>query len=159
ADMERLRTQLGTVQDRIESLQVQGDSPGFLKIFSAAQTPQTPASNGLKKKLAILIAFAGFMCIAIPIALEELDQRIFYSADVERVLGFRPVGIVLERDSSTKEFAEEHFRRLIHGIHRGVVQQRAKIIVFTSVKAPGSTHKLVAEIGHALVARGFKAVV
>ncbi|MBV9742378.1 MAG: hypothetical protein JO099_01330 [Acidobacteriia bacterium] len=158
-DIDRVRTHLTTVQSRIDNLTSEGDSPGFLRIFSLAKMPLEPIKSTFSKRLALMAAFAFFLSVAVPVGLDQMDQRILGPRDVERVLGFRPLGMMIQSDATTKEFAQEYFRRLIHSIDRTIVKQGSKSIVFTPVAESGAARMLVSEIGRSLVAQGLKTVI
>ena len=59
----------------------------------------------------------------------------------------------------TLAFADEHFRRLVNGIQRGMAAQEAKCIVLTPLSDARNSGSLVTDIGRALLARGLKTVI
>jgi succinoglycan biosynthesis transport protein ExoP len=134
-------------------------TPEFLHLFSAAQMPLEPNKNESKKALIALLGLAAFLSVVTAVAMDLVDQRILSASEVRRVIGFPPVGMVIEWDMGTRAFAEEHFRRLINGIQRGIAAQGAKTIVFTPLAHSRTPGFLVTDIGRSLVARGMKTVI
>ena len=128
-------------------------------MFSTAQTPIEPKKSDAKKILGALLGLALFLSIAVAVAMDLIDQRIVSPAEVKRAIGFPPVGIVLEQTHGTLAFADEHFRRLVNGIQRGMASQEAKCIVLTPLSDARNSGSLVSDIGRALLARGLKTII
>jgi uncharacterized protein involved in exopolysaccharide biosynthesis len=159
-DIDRLRRDLSAVTTRLSEMNLgENDPSNYLRMFSAAQPPIEPKKANAKKMLAVLFGLALFLAIAIPLALDLIDQRIVSPAEVNRAIGFQPVGVILEPNVKTKAFAEEHFRRLVNGIQRGMAGQAAKCVAITRLNHAGNSHYLVNEIGKALQERGLKTVI
>ena len=106
-----------------------------------------------------LLGMAIFLAIAIAVAIDMIDQRIMSPAEVKRAIGFPPVGIVLEQAPGALAFADEHFRRLVNGIQRGIAAQEAKCVVLTPLSDARNSGSLAIDIGRALLARGLKTVI
>jgi Mrp family chromosome partitioning ATPase len=85
-----------------------------------------------------------------------LDQTVRDTTAVEHVFGFSPAGLVLERRSFTKDFATEHFLRLISGIERARQNFQARTFVFASLKPGGGTTRLVEDIARELKSQGVR---
>ena len=157
-EIERLRRSLGQVTTSIE-LALQETAPGSLRIFSAAQPPMGPSKSSLQRLLAILAALATVSSLALCVALDLIDQRIFSPDEVKRSVGFTPVGLLLEHNPETEAFAEEQFWRLVNGIQRAIAVNDAKSIVFTPLRFARNPQTLVADIARALTSCGLKTMV
>jgi uncharacterized protein involved in exopolysaccharide biosynthesis len=158
-DIERLRRDQSALTSRIGELKTGDSAPGYLRMFSAAQTPIEPVKTNAMKILGGLTGLALLLAIGLTVGMDLIDQRIVSPSEVKRAIGFPPVGLVLERTHGTMAFAEEHFRRLVNGIQRGMAAQDAKCIVVTPLKHARTPGSLVTDIGRALVERGFKTVI
>ena len=158
-DIDRLRRDQIAISSRIDELRTGEIDSGYLRMFSSAQTPIEPKKSDTKKILGVLLGLAVFLSIAVAVAMDLIDQRIVSPAEVKRAIGFPPVGIVLEQANGTLAFADEHFRRLVNGIQRGMAAQEAKCIVLTPLSDARNSGSLVTDIGRALLARGLKTVI
>lgn len=158
-EVDRLRRQQGAITSQIDALNIPGDSAGYLRIFSAARTPLEPTKSDSKKLFVAVLGMALLLSVGTAVAMDLFDQRIFVPAEVKRALGFPPVGIVLDEGSGSFAFAEEHFRRLVNGIQRGVAAQKAKSIVLTPVCLDRTPDTLLTDIGRVLVARGVRTAI
>jgi receptor protein-tyrosine kinase len=135
------------------------DPSSYLRMFSAAQTPIEPKKASTKKVLGVLFGLAFFLAIALPVAVDVIDQRVVSPAEVKRAIGFPPVGLVLQPAVATRAFAEEHFRRLVNGIQRGMAAQGAKCVVITPLDDARNPASLVTDLAAALRVRGLKTVI
>ncbi|HWE53381.1 MAG TPA: hypothetical protein VG273_26545 [Bryobacteraceae bacterium] len=158
-EIDRLRRQENAIHTQMDALNMPGDSTGYLRIFSAARTPLEPNKSNSKKLLFVVLGVALCLGIGTVVAMDLIDQRVNSPADIKRAIGFPPVGMVLESTHRTAAFCEEHFRRLVNGIQRGVAAQGAKSIVLTPLRHSRTPASLVTEIGRVLVARGLKTAV
>jgi hypothetical protein len=158
-DIDRLRRDQIAISSRIDELRTGEIDSGYLRMFSTAQTPIEPKKSDAKKILGALLGLALFLSIAVAVAMDLIDQRIVSPAEVKRAIGFPPVGIVLEQTHGTLAFADEHFRRLVNGIQRGMASQEAKCIVLTPLSDARNSGSLVSDIGRALLARGLKTII
>ena len=158
-DIDRFRRDQIAISSRIDELRTGEVDSGYLRMFSTAQTPIEPKKSDTKKILGALLGLAIFLSIALAVAMDWIDQRIVSPDEVKRAIGFPPVGIVLEQVHGTLAFADEHFRRLVNGIQRGMAAQEAKCIVLTPLSDARNSGSLVTDIGRALVARGLKTVI
>lgn len=158
-EIDRLRRQQAAISGQIDTLKMPGDAAGFLRIFSAARTPLEPNKSNSKKLLFAVLGVALFLAVGTSVGFDLADQRILAPAEVKRAVGFLPVGIVLDRTPATLAFDEEHFRRLVNGIQRGMSALGARNVVLTPVRRTRTPGTLVADIGRVLVARGLKTAI
>jgi capsular polysaccharide biosynthesis protein len=156
ADIERLRGHLRDVQEHIDTLNLQAETPGFLSIFSVAQRPLQPLKNQKQKALGTLLALALALSILFPVTIDALDSRVHNPVSVEHILGFLPVGMTIAKKPGKEEFAEEHLRRIASGIQRAIARG-AKTVLLTPLKS-GVPSALANEIARVLKERGFRPV-
>lgn len=154
ADIERLRTHLRDVQEHMDALNLQADTPTYLSIFSVAQLPLTPLKDQKRKAMGALLALALVLGLCVPVILDASDTRIHSPASVERIVGFLPLGVTVERTPGREEFAEEHLHRLATGIQR-CVARGARTVLLTPLKV-GLPDTFADDIANVLIARGFR---
>jgi polysaccharide biosynthesis transport protein len=158
-DIQRLRVDQSAISSRIDELRMGDNAPGYLRMFSAAQTPIEALKTNVKKFLGALFGVALFLAVALAVAKDLIDQRLQSPSEVKRAIGFPPVGIILEHARGTLSFADEHFQRLVNGIQRGMAAEEAKCLVLTPLSSAHNPPSLVTDIGRALLARGLKTAI
>jgi capsular polysaccharide biosynthesis protein len=157
-EITRLRGSLGAANTAIE-MTMQESAPRSLRLFSSAQTPLGPSKSNLESSVAIMMMLALACSIALCVAVDLADQRIFSPSEIKRSIGFGPVGLILEPTPETEAFADEHFWRLVNGIRRAIAVHDAKSIVFTPLRFARNPETLVADVARALSASGLKAAI
>lgn len=149
-EIEGLQKASSAVAGRIRDLELESSSPGAIHISSMALTPLNPETSKLKIYLLGLILFSFACAIAAPIAMDLLDNRIFTAQDVERVMGFHPLGVLLDNCEFRKEIAGEYYLRLAAGIDHAVRNSGARVFLFTSPSHGSGTSTIVRELSDKL---------
>lgn len=157
-EIERLRGQRNSIDDRLKFLTLEGSAPGFLRLFSAAETPEKPARGQRKLLFAVILGFALALCVAIPLSMEALDTRMRNPSRVERTLGFPPIGMLVAGPGEASPFADEHRTRLIDGLERAHQTTMARTFLVTSVVPRSGSAKVARILADGLCRRGFRAV-
>jgi Mrp family chromosome partitioning ATPase len=153
-EIERARKRLESIEDRINFLSLERRAPGFVRVFSKAQTPDTPVKGGRAKLFAMFLAAALVMGLIAPLAVDFLDPRMHSPADVANVLGFAPLAWLLDKKDSGDVFAREQIYRLANRLAQDREQNHSRIFAFTSVKARGGATTIVTETAAALTHLG-----
>jgi uncharacterized protein involved in exopolysaccharide biosynthesis len=135
ADIARIQEHLTRVESQLEDISLRNSTGGAMRVFSSAQPPEWPLKSQRMKALATVFAAALFFGLALPVALDLLDSRIYDPASIERILGFPVVGMTISRTPKIEAFADEHLRRLIAGIERGIAEG-ARTVLLTGLKQP-----------------------
>ncbi len=135
ADIARIQDHLTRVESQLEEISLRNSTGGSMRVFSSAQPPEWPVKSQRMKALATVFAAALFLGLALPVALDLLDSRIYDPASIERILGFPVVGMTIARTPKIEAFADEHLRRLIAGIERGIAEG-ARTVLLTGLKQP-----------------------
>jgi succinoglycan biosynthesis transport protein ExoP len=158
AEVNQLRGRGIAVAGRIADLEVEARSPRSVRMFSEAVTPSWPVKGG-RKKLALLSGFLSiFLAAAAMVLAEHIGQKIRNAHDLESILGFSPVGQLLEDTSVDREFAHEQFLRFVAGIERARRDVNARTILLTSLRLQEDTSFLMGELGRELRSRGLDVV-
>jgi uncharacterized protein involved in exopolysaccharide biosynthesis len=135
ADINRIQEHLTRVEGQLEEINLRNSTGGSMRVFSSAQPPEWPLKSQRMKALATVFAAALFLGLALPVGLDMLDMRIYDPASVEKILGFPVVGMTIARTPKIEAFADEHLRRLIAGIERGIAEG-ARTVLLTGLKQP-----------------------
>ncbi len=154
SEVERLRRQLATVEDRVDLMQLESFAPGFIHLVAPAAAPAGPMPPRLGKWIALFVLAAVGLAVGVPALVDSLDSTVRCPADVARVLhGFELLGIP-ERGSRTEHLVHDQVRRLALAIDRERRTHRKRRFVFTSAKPGGGTTELVLELANELGAVG-----
>lgn len=153
-DAEQARKRLDSIQQRIDFLSLEKNAPGFVRLFSAARVPLTPAKGGRRKFFAVFCALGFLLAFITPIGVDMADPRLHSIMDVERLLGFPVFAWLMEKKEAGPEFAREQILRLATRISQEQQTNNSTIFAFTSVKAQGGTSTLVIETARALTVLG-----
>jgi capsular polysaccharide biosynthesis protein len=156
-DIARIQDHLNRVNGDIEQLNLRSASEGALRVFSVAQAPTVPLKNQRFKALAITFAMALVLALGLPVVLDMADSRIYDPATIERILGFPVVGMTIVRTSKTEPFADEHLRRLVAGIERGIAEG-ARTVLLTGLKQ-SVPQSVIADLSRSLTDRDIDVVV
>jgi uncharacterized protein involved in exopolysaccharide biosynthesis/Mrp family chromosome partitioning ATPase len=131
ADMLRLRARYATVDEQLHNLTLQDSVPGAVHLSVAAVAPSFPSISGVLK-IALPLAFGGVILgLLAALIANNLDNKIYIAADVERVLGFAPMAVLPDFNQVTDGVAEEHLLRLSASIEYARQQGHLKSCIFT----------------------------
>lgn len=159
-EIVRARSLLDKMGDRIDFLEIETGAPGWLRLVERARRPEIPISGG-RKKLAILFAFGGiFLGLGVAVGVDFLDRRVRVPNQLTPLLGFPPLGWVLEGESeSTRSFIRDQVRRIASALERDRRASGTRAVLMTGVKPGGGVTTLALEIGRELQELGIPAVV
>jgi hypothetical protein len=87
---------------------------------------------------------------AVPVGIDSFDSRIHTAEDIERVVGFHPIGVLLDTDEFSDEVAEEYYFRLAAGIDNAVRNAGARSFLFTSPSRGAGTSTVVKRLSEEL---------
>ncbi|MGD0097325.1 MAG: hypothetical protein ABSB60_12580 [Terracidiphilus sp.] len=149
-EIDSLQKAYSAVDDRIRDLELESSSPGSIHVSSTALTPLNPEASKLKLYLLALGLFSFVCAIAAPVAMDLLDNRIFTARDVEQVVGFHPLGVLLDSCEFRREIAGEYYLRLAAGIDHAVRSSGARVFLFTSPSHSSGTSTVVRELSEKL---------
>ena len=149
-EIESLQKNIEAVNDRIRDLELESSSPGSVHVSTKALTPASPEHSTLPY-YALALLLTSFGCAsAIAIGIDFFDSRIYMAEDIERVLGFHPIGILLDTNEFFEEAAEDYYFRLAAGIDNAVRNAGAQIFLFTSHAHGAGTSTIVRRLSEEL---------
>jgi succinoglycan biosynthesis transport protein ExoP len=158
SEIDRIQRDYALVESRIENLSLEGESPGSVHLFSSAIPPSGPEkSKGIYYYggLLLLSLIAG---VAAAFIAEAVDPHVYTSGDVRRVVGFPPIGVLLNTTEFGAEVQKEYFLRLASGLDQAYRRAGARTFVFPSMGRT-STRELVQLVGSELAASGLHVLV
>ena len=150
ADIVDLQKSLSAIGDRIRELQVDSSSPGSVYLSSAAMIPLGPVPN--KFALAVVILFlasVGFS-VVVAVAIDFFDPHLYNADDVKQVMGFAPLGVLLDHDQFSPEVSQQYLLRLAAGIHHAVRASGARTFLFTATEPESGTTTVVEKLAKQL---------
>ncbi|MGA3106231.1 MAG: hypothetical protein ABSD53_17255 [Terriglobales bacterium] len=151
-EMERARKRLEAIEDRVGFVEQEGRAPGFARLFSLARRPIVPQSGGRKKPLLILLIVAAALSLAGPLAIDFLNPRLLSPNEVEKLLGFSPIGFTCL--STASRAPHDSVDRLAAAIEREFTRNGSRSFVFAPVNLACSVAEPVADIARELEALG-----
>jgi hypothetical protein len=158
AEIDRLLANQTVINNRIQDLILEGETPGSIHLFSSA----LPVSGPVKRK-AFLAYGAVFLFslgagVAAALLKDKLDPHIYTSMDVRRLVGFPPIGLLLSPTEFSPDLRREYFLRLAGGLDQAHRRTGARTFVFPSVGRK-SSRDIVEQLGAELSANGLRVLV
>jgi uncharacterized protein involved in exopolysaccharide biosynthesis len=154
----RIQALLGVVEKRIQDVALEGDSPGSVHLFSSALPPGGPVQRKTTMAYGALLFASLVSGLAAAFLADKLDPHIYTSLDVRRLVGFPPIGLLLNRAEFSPEMQKEYFLRLAGGLDQAHRRTGARTFVFPSVGRRSSS-EIVERLGAELAANGLRVLV
>ncbi|MDX2034415.1 MAG: AAA family ATPase [Blastocatellia bacterium] len=160
AEIDRQQKRLAALDDRSDFFKLEANAPGWVRLVTPARQPDLPMKGGKKKFLAIFLVLAVVLGAAVPIVIDLLDPRLYVAGQLQKMLGFPPVGWILDRsDPQARDFAEDQLVRLATNLNRDRLANGTRVIAFTSTKTGEGVSTLSLDLACALTSLGLRAVV
>jgi uncharacterized protein involved in exopolysaccharide biosynthesis/Mrp family chromosome partitioning ATPase len=137
ADILRLQQSFATVDAQFRNRSLEDAASGSVHLAAAAVPSLHPAQSE-RTRTALIIAIAGLLLgVIAAVVVQRLDTRVYIPADVERVIGFAPMGILPEMGEVSSAVADEHFQRLAAAIDQAHQQGTLTSCILTGT-GPGA---------------------
>ena len=156
ADVERLQTRYNAVDERIGNLELESSSPGSVHLFQPARPPLGPEPSKAHRMLLMLFPVSILLGIAAAVLFDLLDPHLYTGGDVESVMGFSPVGVLLDDREVTQLVYDECALRLAAGIDHAAHAAGVRTFVVTGVTSGAGTTTIVGHLGSTLAKLGRK---
>ncbi|MBB5056553.1 capsular polysaccharide biosynthesis protein [Granulicella aggregans] len=158
SEVDRLLAMEGVVETRLQNVSLEGDSPGSVRLFSAA----LPPNGAVKRKTAIAYGALLIACLlsgfAAAFIADAVDPHIYTSRDIRKVVGFPPIGLLLSDSEFSPDIQREYFLRLAGGLDQAHRRTGARTFVFPSVGRSNSS-TIVERLGAELSSNGLRVLV
>jgi Mrp family chromosome partitioning ATPase/uncharacterized protein involved in exopolysaccharide biosynthesis len=156
SDIGQARSELDKVRERINYIEVESTSFGFLRLVTPALEPDLPFGPGRKKLLLMTLAAALAAAIVAPILRDLLDRRVHTVNDAQRLMGIVPAGWQVRlSDAASHVFGDEQLRRMAAALLRSRQTSGRHVFGFSGCKAGAGTTSLVLELGFTLRQLGY----
>jgi uncharacterized protein involved in exopolysaccharide biosynthesis len=149
-DIARILGSQAVIDNRIQGLELEGDTPGSVRLFSAALPPTGPLKRKTQIAYAALLFASLFSGALAALIVDSLDPHIYTSRDIRRLVGFPPIGLLLD--------PREYFLRLAGGLDQAHRRTGARTFVFPSI-GPTSSRSIVEQLGVELAGNGLRVLV
>jgi polysaccharide biosynthesis transport protein len=149
-EIDSLQKSLEAIDNRIRDLELESSSPGSIHVSTKAQTPAKPERSKLPIYALAVLMFSLAVATAVPVGMDLLDHRIYTPRDIESVVGFHPIGVLVDEDRFPGEVAGEYYFRLAAGIDHAVRTSGARIFLFTSATHGAGTSTVVRKLSEQL---------
>ena len=149
-EIDSLQKSLDAINNRIRDLDLESSSPGSIHVSTKALTPTSPEKSKLPVFALALLMISLTIATAIPVGMDFLDHRIYTPRDIEQVVGFHPIGVLVDEDRFPGEVAGEYYFRLAAGIDHAVRSSGARIFLFTSAAHGAGTSTVVRKLSEQL---------
>jgi Mrp family chromosome partitioning ATPase len=121
-----------------------------------ARTPKAPLPSKAKKLGPVLVPVALLLGVFSAVLIDLLDPRIYSGVDIERILGFTPIGIIFDNREVAMQVFDESSLRMAAGIDQATRTAGVRTIVLTSVHPGTGTTSIVENLGSTLAKLGRK---
>jgi Mrp family chromosome partitioning ATPase len=155
-DITRLQARYAEVDDRISNLELESSSPGSIHLFAPALPPVDPEPSKARFLIPALFPISILMGIAIAVLLDFFDPHVHNGSDMEALLGFAPIGVLLDDRDITQRVFDECTLRLAAGIDHAVRVSSARTFVVTAASNGAGTTSIVQSMGSTLARLGHK---
>jgi polysaccharide biosynthesis transport protein len=152
---ESHRKAISEIDDRIDMVRLQTQSPGVASLELPAQLPDKPEGGKRKEILALSIVLAVLLSIALPTLVDLTDTRIKSSRELERILQMPVLGSIPGSDSQSPR---ETLRRIALGILRERRRAGTRVFVITAVGEMAGTSSLTLALSNELTELGASTV-
>jgi len=149
-EVDSLQKASDAIGSRIRDLELESSSPGSIHMSTMAQTPLMPESSRLPIFLLALSVFSLACAVAVPVSIDQFDSRLYTAEDVERVVGFPALGVLLDDREFSKDLVDEYYFRLAAGIDHAVRNSGARTFLFTSTAHGSGTSTVVITLAETL---------
>jgi succinoglycan biosynthesis transport protein ExoP len=158
AEIDRLQARYTQVDDRIDNLELESNSPGTAHIFSAAMKPIEPEPSKVKSFAPALIPIIFLIGLCAAIIVDYLDPRVYTTEDLEGVLGFHPIGSLFADKDVTQLVFDECVLRLAAAVDHSTRVAGLRTFVVTPTDESGQTASVIENLAHALAGLGRKVI-
>ena len=150
ADTENLQKALAAIDERMRQLAVDSGAPGSIHLLSPAMLPTGPNKNKTVLLAVILLFFSVGASVGSAVALDYFDPHVYGAEDVKQVMGFPPLGMLLDHDHFSAEVSQQYLLRLAAALHHVVRASGARTFLFTATEPESGTTTLVEKVARQL---------
>ena len=150
ADTENLQKELAAIDERMRQLAVDSGAPGSIHLLSPAMVPTGPNKNKTVIIAVLLLLLSVGASVGSAVAMDYFDPHIYGADDVKQVMGFPPLGMLLDHDHFSAEVSQQYLLRLAAAVHHAVRASGARTFLFTATEPESGTTTLVEKVARQL---------
>jgi hypothetical protein len=148
--IDSLQKAYDAIDDRIRELELESSSPGSIHVSTKALTPSDAEPSRLRLfALPLFILILG-TAVTTAVWIDLMDSRIYTPQDIERVIGFHPLGVLVDESEFRQEISDEYYFRLAAGVDHAVRNSGVRTFLFTSPAHGGGTSTVVRRLNEEL---------
>ncbi|MGI8773071.1 MAG: GumC family protein [Acidobacteriaceae bacterium] len=148
--IDQLQTSYAAVDERIRNLDLESNSPGSIHLSSPALAPLTPKQSRTWMLALLMLGVSLLLSAGAGIVADLFDPHVYTSADVEQVVGFAPIGALLDHDGYSQEASAQYLLRMASGIRHARTAAGARTFLFTGTVPESGTTTIVEKLGRQL---------
>ncbi len=149
-DTENLQKGLAAIDERMRQLAVDSGAPGSIHLLSPGMVPTAPNRNKTVILAAILLLLSVGASVGSAVAFDYFDPHVYGAEDVKQVMGFPPLGMLLDHDHFSVEVSQQYLLRLAAAVHHAVRASGARTFLFTATEPESGTTTLVEKVARQL---------
>lgn len=156
ADITTLQARYAALDERTRNLELESSSPGSVHMFATARAPKEPVPSKVKKLGPVLVPVALLFGVLTAVLIDFMDPRVYSGTDIERILGFTPIGVIFDNREVAMQVFDEGILRMAAGVDQAVRHAGVQTVVLTGVHPGAGTTAIVANLGSTLAKLGRK---
>ncbi len=153
-EIATLQARYAALDERTRNLELESSSPGSVHLFSPARMPKAPLPSKAKKFGPMLIPVALLFGLLSALLIDFFDPRIYTGTDIERILGFSPIGLIFDNREVAMQVFDECALRMAAAVDQAARTARVRTVVLTSVHPGAGTSSIVENLGSTLAKLG-----
>lgn len=146
-EVDRLRRQLGTVQERLDAMRLETQAPGFVQLVMTAALSEVPTGKRIFKMVGVMAGLFALLVFIIPVTLDLVRERVRSDAEIEGAVISIPEW---KRSKENEAAAGDQMRRLALALDRERRLHNRTSFVFTSVLPGAGTSQIVLDLAREL---------
>lgn len=162
-EIKRNYSQLDTVENRINFIELESNAPGYIRMESYARPPEQAIRGGKKKIIVMMAVVGGILGLIVPIIMDLLNKSIRTAGQVEKLLGYKPLAALLESGQAgvAPQVLADQQRRLALALNRERLRtgKSGSVVLLTAVTHHSAQTSLAFELAQNFQAMDVRAVV
>jgi len=150
SDIDHLQTGYAQVEERMRELEVDSSAPGSIQLLMAARAPTGPKKSRTPIIAVVLLLMSIAVSIGAAVALDYFDPHVYGADDIRQVMGFPPLGVLLDHDHFSAEVSQQYLLRLAAAMHHAVRASGARTFLFTATEPEDGTTTMVEKVARQL---------
>jgi len=157
--IQRLQGRYTEVDNAISAIELEHNSSGLVHLSLPALRPLKPKASRKFLLLGLALPFSLAVGSFAAVAMRKLDPKIYIGADVENIVGFRPMTVLPESNEVSAKVLDECMLRLVAGIDQAHRTGGARTYVFTPVSSETDITNLISTLSQKMDRLGYRTMI